>query len=192
MITENYMAPELLKYALMFQMANANTATHIPSTLDWEVNPSNLSEIIIPATTLGKESKDFNSIGVFKKLVKKFESDLAKYPSLVQGHVSEINRYFNKTVQELVEIKPDNIIFSLTASNSLYFRIYKGKIRAHIEVFYVKEDEDDKVEFVCTAYEYDKKILALASPFSSGFNQLKNVLISKPNTISVEEELVLG
>ena len=190
MIAENTMAPELLKYALMLQIANSST--NLPGVSDWEMSFNVLKEIKLSSTV---KSKDFNSKGVFKKLVNKFESDLERYPSIVQGHVSEVKEYFNKTVLELMEIKPDNIVFSFTNSDSLYFRVYKGMKRAHIEIFYYQEDEDDEIEFICNVYEYDKKVLALASSFQSGFNKLKNEMIIDTNTtfhFKEEEKLVLG
>lgn len=90
---------------------------------------------------------------VFNRIICKFKSDIEQYPELIGDNLNAVNQYFNKTLELLSPIFPDNIVFSLTNSESLYFRIYKGNKEINLEVFYSKYDSDDNIEAVVNVYE---------------------------------------
>ncbi len=125
---------------------------------------------------------------IYKRLLFRFQSDIEKYPNLVEGHFLKAKEYFARTLDKIAELEPDNVIFSLTHSKSLYFRIYKGNYRAHLEVFFDYDGSDDDVEMVSTIYSLDNQALNIASDLENGFSKIKNEVAPNINTTSVKLE----
>lgn len=114
---------------------------------------------------------------LFFNVIEKFELDLAKKSHLVAGHVEHIRSYFNQAVSSISTLIPTNVIVNLTDNNSIYFRFYNVPlIETHLEVFYIKDSEDDFVEAVLTSYQNEEIILKQFGLFNDVFSSLRNTL----------------
>jgi len=118
---------------------------------------------------------------IFNRIICKFKSDIEQYPELIGDNLNDANQFFNKTLELLSPIGPDNIVFSLTNSESLYFRIYKGNKEINLEVFYSKYDDDDNIEAVVNVYEKES---LCNSDFGSLTDLFYNTIYERSSNIS--------
>lgn len=179
------MNPEIAKYIIMMQLASPHSIQNAPqsvSDVHW----------ISPSIALIQQNPTItNSIIqqlIFNKVIDKFENDVKQYPHLVEGNYNSAKQYFSKTLELLSPLNPDNIVFSLTTSESLYFRIYKGKKEITLEVFYSKYDADDNIEAVVIVSENDKPVSKDFGILSEIFNNILYSKDSAPKCITPECE----
>ena len=77
-------------------------------------------------------------------LMNKFKNDKVRYKELIENNESQATNFFVRTINKIYELEPIKVFFSITKSNSIYFRIYQNHNTViHFEVFYTKEDEND-------------------------------------------------
>jgi hypothetical protein len=76
------------------------------------------------------------------------------------------------TTDEKIRTIPHDQIVSCITQDSEYFRIHRGSVRAHIDVY--DAEDDDGIEFIATVYEDNKEILSVATTFDEGFQQVRN------------------
>lgn len=182
------MNPEIAKYIFAMHMFAPNSQI---VTTDIPYFPINSSDIFQNFHQSACSTVDQYKIElpqrVFIRTISKFESDIKNNPELIARDSDSARLFFNSTIELLSGIAPDNVIFSLTNSDSLYFRIYKGDKEINLEVFYIKEDETDDIEAVVNIFENDTLIL-------SNFGRLRDLFykaILKESTGFSEVELEL-
>lgn len=140
------MNPEILTYSLALHLLGP-------------INPSVTTEktTLNPIIEFPVELNYEHYLGlqqvIFDKIMSKFSYDILQYPELLGQNYELATQYFTKTINALSTLAPDNIVFSLTHSDSLYFRIYKGNKEINLEVFYTKTDDEDEIEAVVNTYE---------------------------------------
>ncbi len=121
---------------------------------------------------------------VFNKVISKFAIDTSQFPELISENPERANLFFSKTIELLSAYNPSNIVFSLTTSDSLYFRIYKGSKEIHLEVFFSKYEKDDNIEAVISKYENDDLLIKDFGTLNDVFN---NHIYSKDSAIESSE-----
>lgn len=139
------MNPEIARYLIMMQLSApiaANTTTYMPI-----FNEGNT------AIEMREHSSFETSQLIFNKVLSKFAEDKIQYKGLLGENENLADLYFSKAIELLSPLYPDNIVFSLTHSDSLYFRIYKGNKEITLEVFYSQYDAEDDIEAVVSIYK---------------------------------------
>ena len=113
------------------------------------------------------------------KLETKFNLDKIRLARFIKNNDKELEDYFKKAVLNILELNPDNIVFSLTSSQSINYRIYKDNFEVHFEVFYTKDDADDKIEAVYSIYRNDTIIKNGYGALIDSINELKSMIVIK-------------
>ncbi|MCB0522830.1 MAG: hypothetical protein KDD27_28050 [Saprospiraceae bacterium] len=94
---------------------------------------------------------------VHQTLILKFKADCKKYKALVPNPQNAL-KLFKKIISQLSNETLAELVFSLTDSESIYFRFPLGDSlsRAHLEVFYSMDNDMDEIEAVVNIYHKDK------------------------------------
>ncbi len=86
---------------------------------------------------------------------------------------------FSKTINNIHSLKPIKTIFRATDSESFYFRFYTELNKViHLEVFYVKENDDDNIEAVTTIYENNIVLLKEYGLFENVFEKIREAIFT--------------
>lgn len=114
--------------------------------------PEPIGSFILKQTDIKLSSFETSQL-IFNKVISKFAEDKIQYKGLLGANENLAELYFSKAIELLSPLYPDNIVFSLTHSDSLYFRIYKGNKEITLEVFYSQYDAEDDIEAVVSIYK---------------------------------------
>jgi hypothetical protein len=170
------MNPDVIGYFLMMQLSTPhnsdNTAIFPYVNIGTNIRIENL---------INKDEKMIIQQCIFNRIIEKFGADIKKYPELIKDE-NLVRQYFSKTLELLIPLNPSNIVFSLTTSNSLHFRIYQKDKEINLEVFYLKYEENDKIEAVLNVY---KNGIAIIKDFGTLDDMFNNILYSK-NTYIIQ------
>ncbi len=112
-----------------------------------------------------------------------FLADVERYPYFDKNLMNKASEYFNITINKFAGIPFNNLIYSLTDSNSIYFRFYKDGYVGHIEVFYDYIGTDQDIEAIISLYNNDQIILKQYGRLDALFNLIKKEIepISETN-----------
>jgi hypothetical protein len=92
------------------------------------------------------------------KIIKIFEKDVKNFPELIKDNYIVAKEFLYKILDILSTLYIDNIIFTITSSDSLYFKIDMDNKEITLDVFYLKYDFIDNIEAVIFIYENNKLI----------------------------------
>lgn len=96
---------------------------------------------------------------LYEKIRSKFYSDSSRLGRFIDGYFNEAEGFFYNASSIILATKPSNVIFSLTDSKSLHFKIFNSpNFETHLEVFYSKDDENDSIEGVISIFENEIEI----------------------------------
>ena len=98
--------------------------------------------------------------------------DINQFPKFNTKLKDKAEKYFGLTIEKLGNIFPKSVIYSLTDSNSIYFRFSKETYTCHMEVFYDFDNTDDDIEAIFTLYENQNIILKQYGSLDSIFEKI--------------------
>lgn len=100
----------------------------------------------------------------------KFINDKNRLKNYIDPNEKELDYFFEKSISFFEQLNLGYFTFSLTASKSISFRLFKNKYEIAFEVFYTKDDKNDDIEVVYTIY--NNKIKEI-----NNFGSLKDSII---------------
>ena len=107
-------------------------------------------------------------------ILDKFETDALKYPEVIEGNYAYAKKALESLLEYFRELKVDNIIFSLTHTDSLYFRFNIDKFEVTVDSFY----DNTEILTILVIHDIDKCYARYYSyNLNDIFNKIREVTI---------------